>query len=157
MIAEGLIGRDGNRLVRSPDALGTTAESAAIRTVISRDEVIHPIDLIHVMSLAHSVALGYNRPLRLLDRTAHIRFQFRTLHLAVAMNGIDLPIIVEQHREVVDTSLHVVMLPRSADILRGITLQTFAIDVGKHIELSVGIADGWCPDALSVNLLMVLQ
>ena len=152
MIAEGLIGRDGNRLVRSPDALGTTAESAAIRTVISRDEVIHPIDLIHVMSLAHSIALGYNRAFRLLDRTTHIRFQFRTLHLAVAMNGIDLPIIVEKHREVVDTSLHVVMLPRS-----GITLQTFAIDVGKHIELSVGIADGWCPDALSVNLLMVLQ
>ena len=54
-------------------------------------------------------------------------------------------------------TLHVVVLPRPTDVLRGIALKALAVDVGKDIELAVGITDGWCPDTLTVDLLVVLQ
>ena len=73
------------------------------------------------------------------------------------MNGIYLSVIVEQHGEVVDAPLHVMMLPRAAYVLGCIALQTLAIDIGKHVELAVGIADGGSPHALAVYLLVVLQ
>ena len=110
-----------------------------------------------MMSLAHSIAFGNDGALRLFDRTTHIGFQFRTLDLAVAMNGIYLPIVVEKHGEIIDTSLHVMMLPGASDVLAGIALQTLAVDIGKDIELAVGITDGRCPDTLPINLLMILQ
>ena len=109
------------------------------------------------MSLAHSIALGDDDTLGLFDGTAHVGFQFRTLHFAIAVDGIDLAVVVEKHREVVDAPFHVMVLPRSADVLGGIALESLAIDVRKDIELSVGIADGRRPDTLTVNLLMVLQ
>ena len=110
-----------------------------------------------MMPLTHGVTFGDDGSFRLLDRSAHVGFQFRTLHLTIAMNGIDLSIVVEEHGEIVDTSLHVMVLPRTADILRRIALQPLAVDVGKHIELPVGITDGWCPNTLPVNLLVILQ
>jgi hypothetical protein len=79
------------------------------------------------------------------------------MHFAIFVDGIDLPVVVEKHAEVVDVTLHVVMLPRSVDILRGVTLKTLAVDVCEDIELAVGITDGRCPDALAVDFLVVLQ
>ena len=157
MVAEGLVSGDGDGLVRSPDALGTAAEGAAIGTVVGGDEIVHPVDLIHVVTLADGTAFRDDSALRLLYRTTHVRLQFRTLHLTIAVDGIDLPVIVEEHTEVVDTALHVMVLPRATDILRGVALQALAVDVGEHIELAVGIADGWCPDTLAVDLLVILQ
>ena len=157
MIAEGLIGCNGDGLVRSPDALGTRTEGTTVRFVIGRDEVIHAIDLIHVMPLAHRIAFGNDGALSLLDGTTHVSFQLRTLDLTIAMNGIYLTIIIEEHREIVDTSLHVMMLPWTPDILAGIALQSLAVDIGKDIELTVGITDGRCPDSLPIDLLMILQ
>ena len=79
------------------------------------------------------------------------------MHFAVLVDGIDLTIVVEKHTEIVDVTLHVVMRPRALDIFRGIALQALTVDVGKHIELAVGIADARRPDALAVDFLMVLQ
>ena len=73
------------------------------------------------------------------------------------MNGIDLPVIIEKYTEVVDTALHIMMLPRTTDILRGVALKTLTIDIGKDIELPIGISDSRSPDALAIDLLMVLQ
>ena len=157
MIAESLVGSDGDGLVRTPDALGTRTESTAIRFVIGRDEVIYAVDLIHVMPLAHCITFRNDGVLRLLDGTTHISLQLRTLDLAIAMNGINLPIVVEKHGEIIDTSLHVMMLPGASDVLAGIALQTLAVDIGKDIELAVGITDGRRPDTLPINLLMILQ
>ena len=157
MVAEGLIGSDGDGLIGSPDALRTAAEGAAIRTVVSRYKIVHAIDLIYVVTLADSTALGDNRALSLLNGTTHVGLQFGTLHLTISMDGIDLPIVVEEYAEVIDTPLHVMMLPWPADILGGVALQAFAVDVGKDIELAVCIAYGGCPDALTVDLLMILQ
>ncbi len=49
------------------------------------------------------------------------------------------------------------VLPRTTNILRGIALQSLAIDIRKDIELSVGITDARSPDTLSIDLLMVPQ
>ena len=95
MIAKGLISSDSDGLIRSPDALGTRTEGSTVRLIIGRDEVIHAIDLIHVMSLTHGIAFRNNGTLCLLDRSAHVGFQFRTLYLTIAMNGIDFLIVVE--------------------------------------------------------------
>ena len=110
-----------------------------------------------MMSLTHRIAFRNDGALCLLDGTTHIGFQLRTLHLAVAMNGIDFPIVIEEHGEVVDTSLHVMMFPWASDILAGIALQTLTVDICKDIELAVGITDGRSPDTLSIDLLMILQ
>jgi hypothetical protein len=49
------------------------------------------------------------------------------------------------------------MLPWTTDILRGVTLQTFSINVGEYIKLSVCVTDGWCPYTLTVYLLVILK
>ena len=36
-------------------------------------------------------------------------------------------------------------------------MQAFSVDVGKDVELTVGIADAGSPDALTIDFLMVLQ
>ena len=110
-----------------------------------------------MVSLTHGITFWDNSTFGFLFRATHIWFQFRTFHLSVTMNGIYFPIVVEEHTQVVDTSLHVMVLPRSTDILRSIALQALAVDIRKHIELSVGIADGRSPHALTVYLLMILQ
>ena len=157
MIAIGLVGGDDTCLIGSPDALRAAAKGAAVGQVVGRDEIIHPIDLIDVVPLAHTVTFRDDGALRLFDRSAHVWLQLRTFHFAVAVDGIDLPVVVEEHAEVVDAALHVVVLPRAVDILRGIALQAFAVDVSEYIELPVGIAYGRCPYTLTVDLLMVLQ
>ena len=73
------------------------------------------------------------------------------------MNSIDLAIIIKEHTQVVDTSLHIMVLPRTTNIFRGIALQPLAIDIRIDIELSVGITDARSPDTLSIDLLMVPQ
>ena len=157
MVAVCFVCRDDTCLVRSPDALGARAKGAAIGLVVGRDEVVHAVNLIHVVSFSHTVPFGDDDTLRSLDGTAHVRFQFCTLHGAVAVNGIHLAVIVEEYAEVVDVALHVVVRPRAFDVLGRVALQSLPVHVGKHIKLSVGIADARCPNALTVNLLMILQ
>ena len=110
-----------------------------------------------MMALADGIALRDDRTLRLFDRTAHVGLQFCTLYLAIAMNGIDFPVIIEEYTKVVDTPLHIMVLPRATDILRGITLQALAIDIGKDIELPISISDSRSPDTLAVDLLVILE
>jgi len=109
------------------------------------------------MTFPHGITLWYNGTFRLLYRTTHIRFQLRTLHLPITMDGVNLTIIIEQDAQVVDTPLHIMMLPWSTNILGSIALQPLTIDIRVDIELSVGITDARSPDALSINLLMILQ
>ena len=47
--------------------------------------------------------------------------------------------------------------PWSAYVLGGIALQSLAVDIREHIELSVGIAYAWRPYTLTVYLLAVTQ
>ena len=157
MITEGFVSGDGDGLIRSPDALGTRTEGTTIRHIIGRDEVIHAVDLIHVMPLTHRIAFGNDSALCLLDRATHISFQLCALDLTIAMNSIDLSIVIEEHGEVVDTSLHIMMLPRTSDVFAGVALQSLAVDISKDIELTVSITDGRSPDTLSIDLLMILQ
>ena len=110
-----------------------------------------------MVPLADAVTLGDDDAVGALHGAAHVGLQLRAMHLAVLMDGVYLPVVVEQHAEVVNVALHVMVRPRPVDVLRRIALQTLAVDVREHIELSVGVADAWCPDALAVYLLMVLQ
>ena len=110
-----------------------------------------------MMPLPYSISLWDDGTLRLFDGAAHIWFQFRTLHLAITMNGVDLTIVIEEYREIVDTTLHIMVFPRSANILRGIALQALAVDVGKHVELSVSVTDGRCPHPLTIDFLVIFQ
>ena len=157
VIAIGLVGGDDTGLVRAPDALRTGAERTTIGAVVGGDQVVHPVYLIHVMTLAHAVALRDNDALRALLRPAHIRLQFRTLHLAVAVDGIHLAVVVEQHAQVVDVALHIMVHPRPLYLLTGVALQAFAVHVREEIELTVIVADAGRPDALAIDFLMVLQ
>ena len=156
MITVGLVGGNHARLIGTPYRLRPRAQRATVGTIVGRDEVVHAVNLIHVVALPHSVAFGNDGARRAILRAAHVGLQLRAFHFAVAMNGIHLP-IVEQHRQVVDVTLHVVMLPRAMNVFCCVALQALAIHVRIDIELSVGIADARCPHALTVNLLVVLQ
>ena len=70
-----------------------------------------------MVPLAHSTTLRNDGALRLLNRTTHVGFQFSALHFAIAMDSVYLAIVVEEHGEVVDAPLHVMVLPRATDIL----------------------------------------
>ena len=109
------------------------------------------------MPFAHTVAFGNDDTLGAFYRTAHVGLEFGAFHRAIAMDGVDLAIVVEEHAQVVDVALHVMMLPGTADVFGCIALQTLAVDVGEHIELSVGIANAGSPDTLSVDFLVVFQ
>ena len=122
MIAVGFICCDDTRFVRSPDAFRTGTKRAPIRLVVSRYEVVHPIDFVHVMSFAYSVPFWNDDTFRTLDGTAHVGFQFRAFHCTIAMNGIHFSVIVEKHAQVVDVTLHVVVFPWPLDVLRCVAL-----------------------------------
>ena len=117
MIPVGLVGSDDARLVGSPDALRARTERASVRTVVGRDEVVRPIDLIHVVALANAVALRDNDAVGSLDRSAHVGLQLRTMYLTIFMDSVDLSVVVEEHAEVVDVALHVMVRPGASDIL----------------------------------------
>ena len=157
VVAEGLVGGDGDGLVGSPDTLGARAERTSVGLVVSGDEVVHAIDLVHVVSLAHGISLGDDDAVGLLLGSAHVGLEFGAVYLTVAVYGIYLAVIVKEHAEVIDASLHVVVLPGTADVGTGVALEPLAVDVGEDVELSVGIAYGGSPDALSVYLLVVAE
>ena len=152
VVAIGLVGGDDARLVRSPDALRPRTERATVGAVVGGDEVVHAVDLVDVVSLAYAAALGNDDALGALHGAAHVGLQLRTLHLAVVVDGVDLAVIVEEHAQVVDAPLHVVVRPRAADVLRRVALQALAVDVREDVELAARIADAGCPDALAVDL-----
>ena len=129
MVAECFIGRDGDGLVGSPDALGTAAEGTSVGHIVGGDEVVHTIDLIHVMPLTDGIALRDDDTVGALHWTTHVGLQLRTVYLPIFMDGIDLPVVIEKHGEVVDVTLHVMVLPRTTDILGGVALQALAVDV----------------------------
>ena len=157
IIAKGLISCDGDGFIGSPNAFGTRTERTTVGLVVRGDEIVHAIDFVHVMTLTHCIALRNDGTLGSLNGTAHVWLQLRTLYLSISMNSVNLAVIIEEYREVVDASLHVVMLPWSPNIFGGITLQALTIDIRKNIEQSIGIANGRCPDALPVNLLVVTK
>ena len=72
MIAEGLVGGDDHGLIGAPDTLRARTECAAIGLVVGGDEVVHAVDLIHVMSLANSVAFRNDDTRRFFFRSAHV-------------------------------------------------------------------------------------
>ena len=109
------------------------------------------------MSLADAIALGDDNAVGTLHGATHIGFQLSAMHLAILMDGVDFAIVVEEDAEVVDITFHVMVLPRSFNLLAGIALQSLAIDIGKDIEHAIGIADTGSPNALAVDLLMILQ
>ena len=110
-----------------------------------------------MMSLTHRIAFRNHHLATALYRTAQIRFQLRNGYVAILMHGINLAIVIEEHREVVDIAINFMMSPRSLGTVRDINLQSMSVDVREDIELAVVIADGRCPDTLSVSLLAVSE
>ena len=110
-----------------------------------------------MMTLAYCIALRYDDTVGVLDGTAHVGLQLGALHRAVAVDGVDFTVVVEEHAQVVDVALHVMVLPRAADVLRGVALKALPVDVRVYVELAVGIAYAGGPHALSVDFLMVAQ
>ena len=110
-----------------------------------------------MVSLTYSIAFRNDNTVGTLHRSTHVSLQFRTMHLTILMDGVDLAVVIEEHTEVIDISLHVMMFPRTFYLLTGVALQALPIDIGKDIELSVGIADSWRPDTLTIDFLVILQ
>ena len=157
MIAVGFIGGDDARLVRTIDIVRARAERAPVGHIVGGDEVVAAVDLVHVVPLAYPIALGDDDALGALHGAAHVGLQLGALHRAVAVDGVDFAVVVEEHAKVVDIALHVVVGPRPADVPGGVALQALAVDVGEYVELPIGIADARSPDALTVDLAVVLK
>ena len=109
------------------------------------------------MSLANPIAFRYNNTLGAFDGTAHVGLQFSTLYRAVTVDGIYMAVVIKQHAKVVNIASHVVVCPRAAYVVGSIALQTLAVDVRENIEHTIVVAYAGCPDALTVDFLMVLQ
>ena len=69
-----------------------------------------------MMPLADGIALGNDGALGLLDGTAHVGLQFRTFHFSIAMDGINLAVVIEEHAQIVDLTLHIVVFPGTSDV-----------------------------------------
>ena len=69
------------------------------------------------MSLTDSRAVRNDDAVGLFLWPAHISLELSAMHLAIAMDGVYLAIIVEKDREIVDLAHHIVVLPWSMDIL----------------------------------------
>ena len=117
MVAECLVCCYGTLFVRAIDILGARTNSAAIWTIVSRDEVIHAIYLVSMMALSYSRTIFYHNSVRALNRSAEVILQLGTMHLAITMKGIHLAIIVEQDAQIINLTLQVMMLPRALDVL----------------------------------------
>ena len=110
-----------------------------------------------MMSLTHRIAFRNHHLAAALYRTAQIRLQLRNGHVAILVHGINLAILIEEHREVVDIAINFMMRPRSLGTVRDIHLQAMSVDIREDIELSVVIPNGWRPDTLSVSLLAIAE
>ena len=143
--------------VRSPDTLASGTLHTSHRRIIGREDVVHTIDFIYMMSLSHCVTFRNHHLAASLYRTTEVRFQLRHGHIAVFMHGIHLSVIIEEHGEVVDIAIDLMMRPRSLSTVRDINLQTMSVDIREDIELAVVIADGRCPDTLSIRFLPVSE
>ena len=109
------------------------------------------------MSLTHRIAFRNHHLAAALYRTTQIGLQLRNGHVAILMHGINLAILIEEHREVVDIAINLVMRPRTLGTVRDINLQSMPVDIGEDIELAVMISDGRRPDTLSVRLLAIAE
>ena len=110
-----------------------------------------------MMSLTHRIAFRNHHLAAALYRTAQIRLQLRNGHVAILVHGINLAILIEEHREVVDIAINFMMRPRPLGTIRDIHLQAMPVDIGEDIELAVMISDGRRPDTLSVSLLAIAE
>ena len=110
-----------------------------------------------MVSFSHSTTLGNDDTFRSFYRTAHVGLQFGTHHLSITVNGIDFPVIIKQYAQIVDSSLHIMVLPRTFRFLASKALQTFSVDIREDIEHSVVVSDTWSPDALAIYFLAVFQ
>ena len=157
MVAVSFAGTHHTHLVRTMDVFRAGTGHFTIRHIVGTEDVIHAVHLIYMVSFTHHVALFDNDTLSSFNRTAHIGLQFGTHHGAVAVDGIDFAIIVEKDAQVIDTSLHIVMFPRTADVLAGKALQSLTVHIGVKIESSVVMTDTGRPDTLAIYFLAILQ
>lgn len=155
--SEGLFGTDAHRLVRSIGRIGTSALHSAYRCVVGTDDVIPSVNLIDMVSLTHCVSCRYDDPFALFDEAAEVRFHLYHPHFVVSVDGVYLPVIVEEDGEVVDVATHVDVLPWTGRIFADENLQAVSVDIGEDIELPVVVADAGSPDTLSIRLFSVLQ
>ena len=109
------------------------------------------------MSLTHRITFRNDHLAATFYRTAQIGLQLRNGYVAILVHGINLAILIEEHREVVDIAINFMMRPRTLGTVRDIHLQSMPVDIGEDIELSVVIADGRRPDTLSVSLLAIAE
>ena len=110
-----------------------------------------------MMSLPHRIAFRNHHLAAALYQTTQIGLQLCNGHVAILVHGINLAIIIEEHREVVDIAINLVMRPRTLGTVRDIHLQSMPVDIGEDIELAVMISDGRRPDTLSVSLLAIAE
>lgn len=157
MIAVGLVGGDGNGLVRSPDTPRTAAKGASVGLVVGGDNIIHTINLIDMVALTDTAALRNDDTLGRVDWSGEVGLQFGALHRAIAVDGIHLAVVVEEHAEVVDIAFHIDVFPRSAGIVGYEHLEALTVDIGEDVKLAVMKPYAGGPDALTIYLTAVLQ
>ena len=95
MIAKCLVSSDSDGLVWTPYALRTRTESTSVRQIVGRNDIVHTIYFICMMTLAYCIALRYDDTVGLFNRSAHVRLELSAVHFSISVNGINLAIIIE--------------------------------------------------------------
>ncbi len=156
-IPERLTSTDHTGLIRSVDIFGTGALHASHWRVVCRNDIIHPVDFIYMMSFTHRITFGYNHLFRTLDRSAEVGFQLGAGNVSVFVYGIDLTIVIEEDGEVVDITIYAFVCPRTFDVVCDIHMQSMTVDIREYIIFTVMVTDAGSPYSLTVHTLSVLE
>src|SRR5262249_29442512 len=128
-----------------------------VRARYGAHDVVLALDFVEVRSLSHAeigldhdpVCIGHDR--------GEVLIEFGDPYGARSVTRIDLSIVVKQHREIVEALLDAVVAPRPTRIRRPEHLESEAVHVRENVVGSVVIAETWCPDSLTVDLLAILE
>ena len=81
----------------------------------------------------------------------------READAAVSPDDVDLAIVVEQHRQIVQRAFHRAVLPRTGRILRREQLRLLAVHVAEDIEGAVAVTERGRPQPLAIDVLAVFE
>ena len=122
----------------------------------ARQEVL-PADLVEVEALAHARTWRDDLALRAGDDIEQIGGQLSEPDAAVAPHDVGLPVVVEEHRQIVERPLHRRACPRPGGVRGPEQLRRLAVDVAEDVERALVEAEARRPDALPVDALAFFE
>src|ERR1035438_3526506 len=151
--AQALFFADGGDLPRARDSVGPGALHGYVGARNRADYVVLALNPVNVRAFAHALGGLDQHAIGARHQSGEVLVQFHDADGSGAIDGVDLPVIVEQDGEVVETLLDPVVLPETARIGGAIHLKAEAVDVGEDVIGSVVVAETRGPDAAAIDAL----